>query len=530
MRRHKVKAPVKDLVSLAIDAELIRRDSEGLPRDFKAFIREAWDKTEQYAFKNGYHIEAIAEHLQACAQRDIKTLVINVPPRHGKSTLGSVMLPAWVLARNPGETLLYASYSEKLATRDSVKTRRLIESDWYRTRFPHVAIEDDSNLKTAFITTAKGGRQCTSVGGTVTGMGGSWLVIDDPVNVKDAESAVVRETANQFFLESWYNRIEGDPNNAVRIVIMQRVHAQDVSAICHDLGWDSLVLPMEFESHSKPTSIGWVDPRSTFGDLLWPEMWTEEAVEKQKKAMGSFAYAGQYQQRPVPRGGGVFKKEWLRFWFDPLVIPDPPPVPIQTADGQFFDAPMKRWTPPERDYTNSWDMAFKGGATSDFVVGQAWVRDGGFYLVDQERGRYDFPATVSAVQRLHSRRPAMPTLVEGKANGSAVVSALSSEIPGMIEVTPEGGKEARAAAVAPLFEAGNVWLPHPAMAPWVQEYIDELCVFPRGVNDDQVDATTQALVRLREKATVAIDLGSTFGGRVEIGDGLVEASYWDSVN
>lgn len=531
MRRKNVKGGTSDPVEAALEAELVRRDRDSLPDDFFEFVKASFPIVEPYVFKDGLHIRAICEHMQAVAERRIKRLCINVPPRYAKSTICTVLFPAWVLARNPTETFLYASYSQKLATRDSTKTRTLIESDWYQARFPHVQIRDDENLKTAFKLTSGGGRSSTSVGGTVTGMGGSIRVIDDPLNAKDGDSDTVRETANQWFRESWGNRIDGDPAQACSVVIMQRLHSRDTSAICEEAGWDMLVLPEEYEAESKPTSIGWTDPRTEFGQLLWPEQWNREFVEANKKQIGSYGYSSQYQQRPTPRGGGMIKKRWLKFWFDPELCPDPEPVMAQLEDGEYIALEQVAWTPlPRAQYTASWDMAMKGNMDSDFVVGQVWAKtDLGFMLVDQERGRWDFPATCDAVRRLDERWRAVPTLIEGKANGSAVISALKKEIDGLIEVNPEGGKIARVAAVAPLYEAGNVWLPHPAMMAWVDSHIHELTLFPRGANDDQADAASQALVRMREGSVTVVDMGAVGGeSRGSVQGPLVQDYYWDA--
>lgn len=450
-------------------------------------------------------------------------------PTHN-SVLCSVLFPAWILARSPKETLLFASYSQTLANRDSVKTRALVESDWYQARFPHVKIRDDSNLKTAFITTEGGGRQCTSVGGTVTGLGGSFLVLDDPLNASDGESAVVRETANQWFQESWSNRVAGDPNQAVRIVIMQRLHARDVSALCKDAGWDMLILPMEYEGKSDPTALAWTDPRTEFGQLLWPEQWGREAVDRMKVTLGSYAYAGQYQQRPAPRGGGILKRHWIRYWYDPTVLANPDPVQVQLPDGEWVEAVQEPLTiQPDMRTEASWDCSFKGGVKNDYVVGQVWHKDKAkFYLLDQFRAKADFPETVAAVRQIANTWRPLPIMIEGKANGPAVISALQGEISGILEINPAGGKESRASSIAPLFEAGNVYLPHPQMAAWVEESIQEITMFPRAPHDDVVDAMSQALVHMRDRRVEVVDMDATYsdgrGSTTQID--LVGESYW----
>ncbi len=514
VRRSKIEDAITDPVEAALQREIVRRQADVLPGDFYEFVKAAWDQVEQFPFRDGWHIQAICDHLQACAERRIKRLCINISPRCGKSVLCSVLFPAWILARSPKETCLFASYSAVLANRDSVKCRMLIESDWYQARFPHVQIKGDSNLKTAFVLTAGGGRHTTSVGGTVTGLGGSFLVLDDPISVQDGESDVIREDANMWFREAWLNRVAGDPEQAVRIVIMQRVHQSDVSEICAKTGWTMLELPMEFEGNSEPNAYGWKDPRTEPGQLMWPGQWSRESLDGLKETMTPYAWASQYQQRPVPRGGGTFQSSWLRFWWDPRLGPEPAPVRIRDADGFWIECKQKLWAPKRKDFTGSFDCAFKETKTSDFVVGQVWTRDNAdYFLVDQRRRQADLPATLEMVRDLYSIYRMLPTLVEEKANGAAVISSLQNEIDGMIPINPEGGKLARANAVAPLFQAGNVYLPHPDMFPWVKQAVEEITFFPKSRNDDVVDAMSQALVWMRERKSVLIDAGAEFGGK-----------------
>ena len=527
MRRQHVKSNTAvDPTEAAIEAELVRRDRESLTESFYEFVKSAWHVIEPAAFVDGLNVQAICAHLQAAAERRIKNLCINIAPRHSKSLLCSQLFPAWVLARNPKETLLYASHSATLSNRDSVKTRSLIESDWYQARFPHVVIRDDSNLKTAFVLEEGGGRQATSVGGTVTGLGGTFLVLDDPIDAGRAESDVERESVNTWFTDAWFNRLAGDPNEAVRIVIMQRLHSHDVTAICQQLGFDMLVLPTEYEGPLPPTSIGWVDPRTDFGQLLWPERFSHATLALYKA--NTWMWAGQYQQRPAPRAGGIIKARWLRYWYDPRVMTAPDPIYANGDDGVPVECVVVPFEPPERpDCVGSWDCSFKGGFKNDYVVGQVWTRSGAFYLLDQTRDHMTMPQTCEAVRQQFAKWLPLPILVEGAANGPAVVQALQAEVPGLIEVPAAGGKEARAHAVAPLFEAGNVYIPHPDMYPWVKAYVAEVTSFPRGTpNDDQVDSTTQALIRMRTRQAVDIDLGASFGGQVGSEVEVASGNYW----
>lgn len=526
MRRKLEKIKKPTTVEAKLDAELVRREAIELSQDFRKFVEAAWDVIEPgVEFLSGPPIEVICQHLQACGDGRIRKLLVNIPPRCSKSSLISVLFPAWLWTRDPAQKILSASYAEKLAIRDSTQSRRLIESDWYRERWPGIVLSDDENLKTSYLNTAMGRRQICSVGGAVTGLGGDFLILDDPHRVDQGESSPVREGAVTWFRESFYNRTNN--KNVCRIVIMQRVHYKDVSAyIVEKGGWDHLNLPMEYEGvRSAPTSLGWEDPRTEHGEILWPERFSREEIIDLKASMGEYGTAGQLQQRPAPRGGAMFKRAWLRFWYDAEQgIPEP--VLHQTGEGEWVAAEQRRLdVTSEHDALQSWDLAFKGGPDNDYVVGQVWARKGAdCYLLDQERGQYDFPATKAAIRRLHSRHPTTITLVEEKANGAAVISDLKGEVAGLIAVLPQGGKESRAASASGTFEGGNVWLPHPDQYPWVLGYIEELCQFPKGAHDDQVDATTQALTRLRERRVELVDLGLGEGENRK--DLLIRESFW----
>ena len=286
---------------------------------------------------------------------------------------------------------------------------------------------------------------------------------------------------------------------------MQRCHQQDLSGhLLEQGGFEHLCLPVEYEGPGRTTVIGFADPRQEHGELLWPERFGPMEIETLKVSLGSYAAAGQLQQRPSPAGGGLFKRHWFRY-FQPRGA-NLPPVIVKLPDGTqtsivAIEAPVR-----VDEQIQSWDCAFKDLETSDYVVGQVWGRVGSIYLLgDQVRARMDCPNTVKSVRELSQKWPAtLAKLIEDKANGSAVIQMLSHEIPGILPVNPEGGKVARAAAVSPLIEAGNVYLPHPLYAPWVTDFIEECAAFPNGAHDDQVDAMTQALLRWHMAPTVQV--------------------------
>ena len=262
-------------------------------------------------------------------------------------------------------------------------------------------------------------------------------------------------------------------------------------------GYQLLCLPAEFEPDRRcSTSIGWEDPRTAFGQLLWPEKVTQADIENLKNTLGSYRYAGQYQQRPSPAGGGILQKHWWRYW-QPKGA-NLKPVQVKLPNGTIELRPAVNLPVQFDMILQSWDMAFKDTKKSDFVVGQVQAAVGADrYLLDQVRARMDLPATLLAVRQLSARwREASLKLVEDKANGPAVIQSLCHEIAGFVEVNPEGGKISRAAAASPQLESGNWYLPHPLLAPWVEEFIGECAAFPAGAYDDQVDAWSQGAKRL----------------------------------
>ena len=471
-------------------------DAELASRSLGEFVCQAWSVVEPSTpFVPGWHIDAIIEHLEAVTSGQIRNLLLNVPPRHMKSLLVSVFWPAWEWIRWPERRWLYSSYGAQLSIRDSIKCRRLIESPWYRQRWgDRFALPSDQNTKGRFDNNRSGYRLATSVGGAATGEGGDRIVCDDPHNVQEAESDAIRKATLDWWDVVISTRVN-DPKTAAKVVVMQRCHQQDLSGhLLEQGGWEHLCLPAEYEGPSRPTSIGWSDPRQEHNELLWPERFGPQEIESLKVSLGSYAAAGQLQQRPSPSGGGILKRHWFRFWQPPDA--NLPPVIVRLPDGtqQSVIAAV-----PARidEVIQSWDCAFKDLATSDYVVGQVWGRAGAAYLLlDQVRARMDYPSTVRAVVGLSAKWPmCIAKLIEDKANGSAVIQMLSGSISGLLPVNPEGGKVARAAAVSPLIEAGNVYLPHPQYAPWVDAFIEECAAFPNGAHDDQVDAMTQALIR-----------------------------------
>jgi predicted phage terminase large subunit-like protein len=486
--------------------ELDRRACEA---DLLTFLRGAWPVLEPAVpFEQNWHHELLAEYLMACTRGQLTRLIINVPPRFTKSRLASVMWPCWVWTQRPSSAWIFGSYAAGLSVDHSRDRRLVLSSDWYRTRWgDQVEFAPDQNLKTVYENLKRGSMYATSVGGTVMGLGGDCIVIDDPHNPQQVLSEVERATALRWVDQQLVTRLN-DARTGVIVVIMQRLHERDLTGhLLEHGGWKQVSLPAEADGPEEvvfPLSHR-VHERVT-GELLWDrpprhagEPTSRQALDALKVSMGSWAASGQLQQRPTPLGGGIFKRAWFTKFWTPQTLP------------------------PFQEIVQSWDCAFKDLKDSDYVVGQLWGRAGGdFYLLDQVRDHMSFTATCAVIEHpTGAWQRATAKLVEDKANGPAVIDTLKHRVSGLIAVEPEGGKIARAQAVSPLAEAGNVVLP--ADAPWVEAFLHEITAFPTGAHDDQVDAMTQALHRMKTGAASAAAWTEFVKGEV-LGDAK-EASH-----
>jgi predicted phage terminase large subunit-like protein len=521
----------EDVAMLAADEQFVENlrtkvsedEAHLCAKSFRYFVDQAWPTVwPGKTFAGGFHVDAICDHLQAVSDGHIQDLIINVPPRHGKSTFTGVMWPSWTWLENGHAQWLTASHNSDLSIRDAVHSRRLINSQWYDDmrcilygcdlpmkidtmkgwmppikhrpgciQDKHWVLTSDQNVKSRYENNLRGWRIAVSVG-RGTGEGGDYLLLDDPHEIGAKESKVIREGVKTWNDSTWSTR-RNDAKRSARVIIMQRVHQDDLVGyltIDDDDSWVHLCLPAEYEKgHAKrSTSIGWSDPRTEEGELLWEEMIDARAIADFKK-MGSYAYSALYQQRPTPLEGGIVKRYWL-------------------GESQWY-----RKAPLCSTYLQSWDMTFKGKSKVkkgevDYVVGQVWGRKGAnFYLIAQSRGQMTFTETCTAARILSSQhKRARRKLVEDAANGPAVVDALNKDIGGFITKGVTGDKEARLAAVTPYMEALNVFIPDPTMDGngWVAEWIEELCMFPNGSHDDQVDATSQALDYLAMNMTSSV--------------------------
>ena len=418
-------------------------------------------------WRPGRHHLALCEKLEAVERGDIRRLMVFMPPQHGKSELVSRGFPAWFLGRNPNRKVIISSYAADLAYDFSRASRNTLRE--YGPPLWGIRVATDSSAVDHWsVRGHRGGCVAAGVGGPITGRGANVAVIDDPFkNHEEASSQTIRDAVWNWYRSTLRTRLS--PHGVI-VLVMTRWHEDDLAGrLLKEMkagGQQWTVLELQAVA-GENDALG-----RRPGEALWPEYGYNEAWAAETKVdVGTYFWNALYQQHPSSPEGEILKRGWWKFY---KAIP---------ADLQ--------------EVIQSWDMTFKDSDGSDYVTGGVWGRKGADkYLLDQVRGRMDFPTTLAAVKALTAKWPeARAKLVEDKANGPAVIATLKREIPGLIPVEPRGSKMARVAAVSPEIEAGNVYLPDPSIAPWVNDFIEECSAFPNGKHDDQVDQMSQALLR-----------------------------------
>lgn len=482
-------------------------------RSLAEFVKQAWHILEPATVLEwNWHLDLLCHALEEQARGNPKyrKLLIEVPPGTMKSLIVSVFAPAWQWLSQPHRRKLFFSNDDKLAVRDSRRMRDVIKSEWYQELRAYVAaqnderpwfIASDQDEKINFENSKKGFRQCLSLGANVTGKRADDIVVDDPIDAKEVINGSVEQIrtrlteANNVIEQVLPNRVN-DLATACWTLVMQRLHPDDPAGRAQeevDGEWMVISLQMEFEPGNPKNHPD--DPRTEVGELLHEKKFPRSEIDKLKAKLDRH-YSAQYQQNPLPPDGGPLKKWYWCFWYPQGASP-PPPVRFMKPDGTLHTAKQIPLPLGLTGHMQSWDMAFKDTKDSAYVVGQVWASfKSDSFLLDQIRDKMDIVATIDAVKALSKQWPqAIGKLIEDKANGIAVMRMLRNELHGLDPVEPEGGKEARANAVAPVCRAGNVWLPHPSVAPWVKGLLLELEAFPGSKYADQVDSLTQYLNR-----------------------------------
>jgi predicted phage terminase large subunit-like protein len=460
-------------------AEFQRSMSEQSLADF---VREAWPiLNPSTPFVPNWHIDLICEYLHACNLGQITRLVINEPPKATKSTVVSVMWPIWWWGpkNRPGSRWMFASYSERVSTRDSLNRRTLISSPWYQSHWgSRVKLNSEQNQKTLFQNTARGHMLATTMSGQGTGLGGNYLLIDDPHDTESVVSDKERQRTLHNFDHKLSTRLD-DPKQGVIVMIMQRLHTRDLSG--HVLQgsdgqrWTHLSIPME--APARKTYIFPLSKKEYLrreGELLNPARESLSEIEEHKARLGTYGYAGQFQQNPLPAGGGIFKLNYFNLW------------PKLDRDGNEQYAELPRF----KTVTQSWDTAIKDKETDSFSVCTTWgTSDTGYFLLDVWRKHVEFPEMIHAMNQLATEWRPGAILVEDKASGQSAIQELRRSTLPVIAIQVDKDKVARARAAAATAEAGKIWIMRNAS--WARLYLDELCNFPKSEFTDQVDSTTQ---------------------------------------
>lgn len=442
------------------------------------FIKKVMPSYKFYKFH-----ATVIEQLQRVIDGKCNRLILQVPPRHGKSLLASQLLPAAYLLAHPDRYVGISSYSAELAEGFSRKAREYFKDGGG-------LLNESSKAVNAWGTEGGGGLWAAGVGGAVTGRSGHLLIIDDPVkNREDAESGRMMEKLNDWYTSTLYTRLE--PHVGAIVVIQTRWSENDMIGQLleneHNVSekgrenWTIVDLPAIYEDQDDrpklpehcPTVADW---RQEVGEALCPQRYDLDALERIREAVGSRDFASLYQQRPAPEGGNMFDPSW---W-------------------QYYD-----WDTPLPDFQRvilSVDATFTANSKSDYVVGTVVGQAGSqFYVLDMVREKLDVVGTMAMIARLYKRHNLSGTVIELAASGFAVYQMMQKKVPGLIGVRPEKSKESRAASIVPMVEAGNVYLP--ASTPWLDAFLNEFALFPASKNDDMVDSLTMALNYCAQRST-----------------------------
>lgn len=497
-------------VSPAVFLDLVRRTraQRSAEESLISFMEQCWEIIEPGTlFRDNWHLHAIADHLEAVSNDEIENLIINIPPGCCKSILVSVVWPSWEWLNNPSLRYLGASYGADLAIRDAMKCRDIITSEWYQERWPHVQIKHGEDQKLKYGLTEGGWRMATSVGGRATGEHPDRKIIDDPHNAKQADSDKERNSALV-----WNDRTlstRGKSRNAKTVIVMQRLHEVDFTGHWLTLGeeFTHLLLPMEYEAaQAKTTSIGWTDPRSVEGSLLWPEMFPQKSVASLKRSLGEYGTAGQLQQRPAPEGGGILKIVHFQKW------PQEKPIPTFEFVVQSYDTAYTEDTMNDPTACSVWGF-FRHQKQMCAMLVDCWTEHLSYPSL-RERAVRDWHATYGGdaadPRRSRPRKPDV-VIVEKKSSGQSLIQDLQmARVPFFPYNPGNADKISRAHQAAPVLELDCLFIPESKKTPghfvsWAQPFLRQLEKFPNDAHDDYVDTTTQFIIWARDSGWFDLD-------------------------
>ena len=527
--------------------DLVRSEDQrlALQEDLAAFMRAAWPHLEpKTPLIWGWHIDCILEHLEAVARGEIRTLLTTIPPRHLKSTLISVIFPAWLWTRETNKKLLTGSYAMPLAMRDATRTRRIITSPWYMQTFPHVRLEEDQTAKQRYDLVGGGARYCFSTAGTITGEGADILLYDDPHKAQDMHSVAKLEAAIEFWTETLPTRLN-DPMHSTVCVIMQRLGKGDLAghilreSLEHrDSNLVHVNLPVHFDPARACKTRWFRDPRREKGELLWPERMNHRALREITRRMSAATIAAQLEQDPADKGGTILRRENWRIWGEPK-------LPRCEAYILSIDPSMKAKEEGDPWACTVWGcfqhygdapMYGKGAPMWNLILLGAW------------EAYCSYPEAKAKILRTISEwtiddTPPDAVIVEDKAAGPVLITEL--QIAGIDNVTPWPRPEskyrfpdkvARAHLVSDLHENGKIWVPgrklrdgtrsDVILQPFAEVVVAQAEVFPTPTeHDDLVDCCTQAWWFMRESGWASLDTDPEDSQGDEQRAPLVESAY-----
>lgn len=443
--------------------------------NFKSFLLKSFETLyPKTKFQDNWHIELMKWYLFQVEGGGIKRLLINIPPRSLKSTIISVIWPAWLLANDPAKKIIVASYSQALSNKHSVETRLILNSAWFKELYPATHISPGCNQKNKFVTSKQGFRFATSIGGTLTGEGADILIVDDPHTPLQAASDNRRGRALEWYDQTFSTRLNSKSDGAI-LVIMQRLHNDDLSGhLLAKTNWQHLNLQLVSQSDAQ-FACGKFQHYRKRGQPLIPLRDGIREIIQTKVDLGSYGFHSQYQQAPASMESGLIKLEWLQY-YDPDKLKESGMV------------------------VQSWDCAVKVGLKNDYSVCTTWLMTkNAFYLLHVMRGKYEYSALKSVIVECYNKFNPSAVLIEDKASGQSIIQDIRkmNSLP-ITAINPKYSKEMRVISVLNMFESGKVFVPHKAN--WLDELLHECAAFPNVAHDDQVDSISQFLEWANDKS------------------------------
>ncbi len=470
---------------------------------FLPFMRKAWPWIESgQDLSMNWHLDAMAHMLDLVASGRSKRLILNVPPRNGKSNMTSVLWVAWMLGKDPTLNFVCVSYSNELSEKLARICLSVMMAPWYKEMFPKTVISQKRSAAYDFETTAGGGRLATSITGTLTGRGGDIIILDDVIKPDAAASETTRNTVNNWYRSTLASRLNNKATGAI-ICVMQRLHQYDLTGmLLEDDSWDHLSLPaIPDEDALIPLTRNRFHARKA-GDVLHPERESLEELHKMLALMGSYLFAAQYLQRPVPELGNIIQRDWFQL-YDAMTIP--------SLGGEIVQ---------------SWDTGIKTKEGHDYsvcITARIWQQR--IYIIDLWRGRLEYPDLERKCAELARFHHAQTLLIEDKASGQELIQSIRGKrpqgVPMPLAVNPVQDKITRAVGVSSIVEAGQLYVP--ASAHWLDAFGNEIAAFPQGRHNDQVDALTQLLDFARRRLHVSTS--SMVGPLLYLQDGEGRTSW-----